>query len=97
MLGHTVRSLPATTDSVLNPPSCDLVLVDGREDLPTARALCRVLSSTGIRLPLLVVVTEGGLAAVSSDWGIDDVVLATAGPGEADARKIGRASWGEGG
>lgn len=86
MLGHTVRSLPATTDSILNPPSCDLVLVDGREDLPTARALCRMLSSTGIRLPLLVVVTEGGLAAVSSDWGIDDVVLATAGPGEADAR-----------
>jgi DNA-binding winged helix-turn-helix (wHTH) protein len=33
-----------------------------------------------------VVVTEGGLAAVSADWGMDDVLLHTAGPAEVDAR-----------
>lgn len=35
---------------------------------------------------MLLVVTEGGLPAVSADWGIDDVVLDIAGPAEIDAR-----------
>jgi DNA-binding response OmpR family regulator len=35
---------------------------------------------------LIVVVTEGGLAAISSDWGASDIVLEGAGPGELDAR-----------
>ncbi len=35
---------------------------------------------------MLVIVTEGGWAAVTADWGADDVVLHTAGPGEVDAR-----------
>ncbi|MFL6154909.1 MAG: winged helix-turn-helix domain-containing protein, partial [Marmoricola sp.] len=30
--------------------------------------------------------TEGGLAVVAADWGIDDVLLVTAGPAEIDAR-----------
>lgn len=37
-------------------------------------------------LPLILVVTEGGLAAVTADWGIDDVLLDTAGPAEVEAR-----------
>ncbi len=40
-------------------------------------------------------VTEGGLTAVSPDWGVDDVILVTAGPAEVDARirlAIGRAA-----
>jgi len=32
------------------------------------------------------VVTEGGLAAVTAEWGIDDVLLDTAGPAEVEAR-----------
>ena len=35
---------------------------------------------------MLAVVTEGGLVAVTADWGMDDVLLATAGPAEVDAR-----------
>ena len=31
-------------------------------------------------------VTEGGLAAVSADWGADDIILDSAGPAEIDAR-----------
>jgi DNA-binding response OmpR family regulator len=37
-------------------------------------------------VPLLLIVTEGGLTAVSPEWGVDDVVLVTAGPAEVDAR-----------
>jgi DNA-binding response OmpR family regulator len=41
-----------------------------------------------------LVVTEGGLAAVSAEWGATDIVVEGAGPGELDARirlAIGRA------
>jgi DNA-binding response OmpR family regulator len=35
---------------------------------------------------VLLIVTEGGLAVVAVDWGMDDVLLATAGPAEVEAR-----------
>ena len=35
---------------------------------------------------MLLVVTEGGLAVVAADWGMDDVVLRTCGPAELEAR-----------
>jgi DNA-binding response OmpR family regulator len=35
---------------------------------------------------VLLVTTEGGLTAVNADWGFDDVLLATAGPAEVEAR-----------
>ena len=63
-----------------------MILVDARTDLAGAKSLCKILHTTGISVPLLVVVTEGGLAAVNSEWGVDDLVLATAGPAEVDAR-----------
>ena len=31
-------------------------------------------------------VSEGGLAALSGDWGFDDILLNTAGPAEVDVR-----------
>jgi DNA-binding response OmpR family regulator len=33
-----------------------------------------------------VIVTEGGLAALTAEWGADDVILHTAGPAEVEAR-----------
>jgi DNA-binding response OmpR family regulator len=86
LLGHSVRQLAPTPEHLVNPPSCDLVLIDARRDLSNARALSRVLSTTGLSLPLMLVVAEGGLAAVNAEWGVDDVVLDSAGPGEVDAR-----------
>ena len=86
LLGHSVRVLPAEGSALLEAPDADLVLVDGRQDLAGARALCRLIRTTGSGVPVLVVVTEGGLAVVSHDWGIDDVVLHTCGPAELEAR-----------
>nr|WP_275264624.1 response regulator transcription factor [Jiangella asiatica] len=34
----------------------------------------------------MAVVTEGGLAAVTAEWGVDDVLLDSAGPAEVEAR-----------
>jgi DNA-binding response OmpR family regulator len=86
LLHHQVRTLPAEATALLDAPECDALLVDGRRDLTSVRSLCRLIQHTGIEVPLIVVVTEGGLAAVSADWGADDVVLCTAGPAEVEAR-----------
>jgi DNA-binding response OmpR family regulator len=67
-------------------PGADAVLVDARRDLVQVRRLLRLLRSAEMNVPVLAVVTEGGWAAVTADWGVDDVILHTAGPGEVDAR-----------
>ncbi|MDT7609034.1 MAG: hypothetical protein QOG96_3537, partial [Pseudonocardiales bacterium] len=64
----------------------DAVLVDARADLVAARGLCRLLGTTGMEVPVVAVLTEGGLVAVSSEWAIDDILLPGAGPAEIDAR-----------
>jgi len=86
LLLHTVRAGPADAAALADPPAADAVLVDARRDLVRARELCRLLRATGIEVPLLAVLTEGGLAAVTADWGTDDVILNTAGPAEVEAR-----------
>ncbi|MEO7147725.1 MAG: response regulator transcription factor [Terrimesophilobacter sp.] len=86
LLSHRVRRVPAEPAQLVNAPGNDLLLIDARENLAGAKSLCLVLRSTGINLPVLLVVTEGGLPAVTAEWGVDDVVLFMAGPAEVDAR-----------
>ncbi|MEO9324192.1 response regulator transcription factor [Nocardioides sp. C4-1] len=86
LLGHSVKILPAEGSALLEAPESDLLLVDGRQDLAGARDLCRLIRTTGTDVPVLLVVTEGGLAVVTHDWGMDDVVLHTCGPAELEAR-----------
>ena len=86
LLGHRVRILPARGSALLDADDADVLLVDGRRDLAGARDLCHLAQTTGIGIPVLLVVTEGGLSVVQHDWGIDDVLLATCGPAELEAR-----------
>ena len=86
LLSHQIRVLPLEATALLDAPPAEVILVDGRNDLPGARGLCRVLRATGCAQPVLLIVTDGVLAAVSPDWGLDDVVLDIAGPAEVDAR-----------
>src|SRR3954453_20292099 len=86
LLGHQVKIMPAEGSALLEAPDSDLVLVDGRHDLAHARDLCRLIRTTGSDVPVLLVVTEGGLAVVTHDWGMDDVLLHTCGPAELEAR-----------
>jgi DNA-binding response OmpR family regulator len=85
LLLHTVRTAPAVVAAVADFPA-DAVLVDARRDLARARELCRLLRDAGVAAPVIAVLTEGGLAAVTADWGTDDVILSTAGPAEVEAR-----------
>jgi DNA-binding response OmpR family regulator len=86
LLLHSVRVAPAEGPALVETPGADVILVDGRRDLPQVRSLCQLLRSTGPGCPLILVVTEGGLAAVTAEWGVDDVLLDTAGPAEVEAR-----------
>ncbi|MDJ1135867.1 response regulator transcription factor [Streptomyces iconiensis] len=86
LLLHNVRVAPAEGPALVDAPSADVILVDGRRDLPQVRSLCQLLRSTGPGCPLVLIVTEGGLAAVTADWGVDDVLLDSAGPAEVEAR-----------
>ncbi len=86
LLSHRVRTIPAEPASLVYAPAHDLIFLDARRDLNGAKSLSRVLKTTGLSAPLIVVVTEGGLAAVSADWGADDIILDSAGPAEIDAR-----------
>ncbi len=98
LLGHSMRQHPATQAALVELPSCDLMIVDATTDLAGARSLCRTLASARSDVPLLLVVTEGGLAAVTVEWGADDVILVGAGPAELDARirlAVGRGAVGE--
>jgi DNA-binding response OmpR family regulator len=86
LLPHAVRTAPRDMRTLVTAPSPDAVLVDTRSELAEARATCRMLHATGIGVPLIAVVSEAGLIALNSDWGVDDVILATAGPAEVEAR-----------
>ncbi|KAA9085347.1 winged helix-turn-helix domain-containing protein [Microbacterium radiodurans] len=86
LLSHRVRLIPAEPAQLVSAPSADVIFLDARQDLVGAKSLCKILSTTGLDAPLVLIVTEGGLTAVSPDWGVDDVILATAGPAEVDAR-----------
>jgi DNA-binding response OmpR family regulator len=86
LLPHAVRLAPAEAAAATGGPPADVMLIDARRDLMHAKGLARKLREAGLDVPILAVVAEGGWAAVTADWGADDVILHTAGPGEVDAR-----------
>lgn len=99
LLSHRVRRIPAEPAALVGAPPADVIIVDARVDIASAKSLCKILTTTGAGSPIIVVLTEGGLTAVNAEWGIDDVLLETAGPAEVDARlrlAVGRQSHDEG-
>lgn len=86
--------MTAEPANLVSAPGHDLILLDARRDLVATKALAKILLTTGISAPMLLVVTEGGLPTINAEWGAADIILDTAGPGEIDARirlAVGRA------
>jgi DNA-binding response OmpR family regulator len=86
LLQHDVRILPAEISVLIDAPAADCIFVDARRDLPNAKAFTKLITTTGVSTPIVVITTEGGLSAINSDWQIGDVILDTAGPAEVDTR-----------
>jgi len=86
LLLHSVRTGPADVTAFDDAVPADAILIDARRELIAARQLCQLLRRAAPQAPVLAVLTEGGLAAVTADWGADDVVLSSAGPAELEAR-----------
>ena len=86
LLPHGVRTAAPEVAALLDAGPHDAVLVDARADLVAARSLCRLLGSTGMDVPVVAILTEGGLVAVSGEWVVDEILLPSTGPAEVDAR-----------
>jgi DNA-binding response OmpR family regulator len=86
LLPHHVHVAPIEASALIDAPPADVIVVDGRRELSHVRGLCRLIRTTGVAVPVLLVTTEGGLAAVNSQWAVDDVLLDGCGPAEVDAR-----------
>lgn len=86
LLSHRVRYIPAEPASLVSAPMADLVFLDARRDLAGSKSLAKVLLTTGMSAPLILIVNEGGLPAITAEWGATDIILESAGPGEIDAR-----------
>ncbi|GGS20950.1 MULTISPECIES: winged helix-turn-helix transcriptional regulator [Actinokineospora] len=86
LLPHSVRTQAPEVTALLEAGSRDAVIVDARTDLAAAKSLCRLLTSGGDNAPVIAVVNEGGLVAITADWRVDEILLPGAGPAEVDAR-----------
>ena len=86
LLPHAIRVHPADAAHLAQVPDAELLIVDALTELVAAKAMCALLRTAGHTAPMLLVVSEGGMSAISAEWGFDDVLLQTAGPAETDAR-----------
>ncbi|HYK26732.1 MAG TPA: response regulator transcription factor [Streptosporangiaceae bacterium] len=87
LLPHVIRVAPVAPEAVTAAGAVpDAVLIDARRDLVHARRVLQLLKALASSVPVIVIVSDGGWAAVSADWGADDLLLHTAGPAEVEAR-----------
>jgi DNA-binding response OmpR family regulator len=45
-----------------------------------------VIHASGLSVPIILVLTEGGFTVINSEWGISDLILSSASPAEVEAR-----------
>jgi DNA-binding response OmpR family regulator len=85
-LDHSLQDAPLATGSLLGLSECDVLVVDATQDLREASGACRAASVHDLARPILVVMSEGGLAALKATWGFDDWLLPFASPAEIETR-----------
>ncbi|MDR3070301.1 MAG: response regulator transcription factor [Propionibacteriaceae bacterium] len=86
LLSYDIAAIDAGTEALTESARADLIVLDGRSDLASARMMARLFHSAGSTVPLLLVVSESGFAAISPEWGLSDMVVDTASPAEFDSR-----------
>lgn len=86
LLNHQTSYQPLELASALSHPMSDLLCIDATLDLVSANKICTSLVRADFDRPILVIMNEGGLAAITESWGATDIILSSAGPAEIDAR-----------
>ena len=86
LLSHHIKVMSPEPTALISAPEVDVILIDGRTDLPAVRSLCRLMETTGNTSPIILITPEGGLAAVTHEWGLTDVLLVDASPAEIEVR-----------
>jgi DNA-binding response OmpR family regulator len=85
LLPHTVRRAPLAAAHAARLIDIDAIIIDATSDLGRARAVCLSLRAT-TSAPVVVVMTEAGLVALTAEWGAAELILVNAGPAEIEAR-----------
>lgn len=85
-LDHPIAVAPLAPEGLSSLGDADVLLVDATTDLAGASAACRAAAASEVERPILVVVSEGSLAAVKVTWGFDDWLLPSAQPAEVETR-----------
>ena len=58
LLSHRVRVLPMDAASLVKMPENTILFLDARDDLATAKTLCRLIHASGLSTPIVLVLTE---------------------------------------
>lgn len=75
-----------TPASFVKSSGVQVAIVDGTENLISARNQTQLLKVALPSLAILLVLSEGGFAVVSPSWSVDGVILAQASPAEIEGR-----------
>lgn len=87
LLSHETVLLPLNASiQAIQDKGCQAGIIDGTDRLMEARNGAQLIRAALPDLPLLMVLSEGGFAAVSPTWLVDDIVFEAAGPAELEAR-----------
>jgi len=86
LLTHTIHQVSGGDQALAQLPGADAVIIDARGDLGAARVTTRLIVGAGAATPSLLLLGLEGLSVLSSDWGVDDFIVADAQPGEWAAR-----------
>lgn len=86
ILGHQIHTIGFDPQQLSQAPRHDLVVLDARQNALGAKAVARILLAAQWQRPMLLVVSESVLPAVSSDWGLADFIIDGASLAEVDVR-----------
>jgi DNA-binding response OmpR family regulator len=83
---HQVRTAGPEVTALLDVRTHDVVMIDARNNVVAARNMCRLLEKTRPDVPVIAVLTEDELVAVTREWVVDDILLSDVSPAEVEAR-----------
>ncbi len=86
LLSHQVTLAQSSEAALRELDSCDVAVVDARDDLAWARSVATTLRAARQEAALLLLVPVNALALLSREWGLSDFVADGSEPAEFDAR-----------